>query len=60
MARPAYVTDAMLTYLDRLRESGTINMFGAGPWVRREFRLDKATSDAVLSYWMETFGKEDR
>ena len=60
MSRPAYVTDEMLTYLDRLRESGKTNMFGAASWVGREFKLDKTTSHDVLSYWMETFGKEDR
>jgi hypothetical protein len=65
--RPEFVTDAMLTYLDELRESGETNMFGAGGYLDAEFpelwmggeaprsyrSSDKARK--VLSYWMATF-----
>ena len=54
--KPAATTDEMLVYLDRLRESGVTNMFGAGPFLRRKFGLGKAEASAVLVYWMETFG----
>ena len=42
-------------YLDRLRESGRTNMFGAGPYLRMEFGLDRKESSAILLEWMRTF-----
>jgi hypothetical protein len=58
--RPEIVTDDMLEYLDSLRESGATNMFGARPYVQRLFSLSKSDAGTVLSYWMQTFGKDDR
>jgi hypothetical protein len=60
MSRPDYVNDEHLKYLDDLRESGLTNMFGAVPYIKEEFGLDRKTSRQILSYWMETFGKDDR
>lgn len=45
-------------YLDELRESGETNMFGAGPYLREEFDMDRATSHTVLKSWQDTFSKE--
>lgn len=45
-------------YLDRLRESGITNMFGAGPYVEDEFGLGRQEAKDLLIEWMETF--EDR
>ncbi len=53
--KPEVVTKAHLAYLDRLRESGATNMFGAGPYLRDEFGLSKEESHEVLSYCMTTF-----
>jgi hypothetical protein len=53
--KPDCLTDEMLIYLDELKESGEINMFGARPIIASRFWLDKKESAAVLSYWMETF-----
>jgi hypothetical protein len=48
-------------YLDELRESGATNMFGAGPYLTREFReLDTKSSHEVLSEWMETFSERHK
>jgi len=55
--RPETVTDEHLEYLDALRESGDVNMFGARPYLADEFGLDKADSSAILKYWMESFGE---
>lgn len=44
-------------YLDELRDSGLINMFGAAKLLAREFPelgYDKAVS--VLHCWMERYG----
>jgi hypothetical protein len=59
--RPAYVTEEHLDYLDALRESGATNMFGARPYVLREFpELSPAEASGVLSYWMKSFGERQK
>lgn len=58
--RPAFVTDEHLEYLDELRESGDINMWGAPAYVEREFGVTSKEASEITSYWMRTFGKETR
>jgi len=58
--RPDVVTDEHLEYLDRLKESGVTNMFGAGEYIEEEFNLSRKEAKEVLVYWMRTSGKEDR
>ena len=58
--RPEMVEDAHLTYLDRLREDGVTNMFGAGPYLAELYELDPDAARTVLAYWMKTFGQEER
>jgi len=53
--KPDKCTDEHLEYLDELREFGLVNMFGARPYLAKEFGLDKKSSQEILSYWMETF-----
>jgi hypothetical protein len=43
------------TFLDELRDSGETNMFGAGPYLRDEFGLNKHQSRIILSEWMQDF-----
>ena len=43
-------------YLDRLRDSGEVNMYGAIPYLQREFpelAFDEAAARKVLSAWMD-------
>jgi hypothetical protein len=47
----------MFLYLDELRESGAVNMFGARPHLIEAFSLSKADAGAVLSKWMQTFSQ---
>jgi hypothetical protein len=55
-ARPACVSDKHIEFLDELRESGKTNMFGARPYLMREFpSLSKDDAMAVCVYWMESF-----
>ena len=45
-------------YLDRLRESGETNMYGAAPYIREEFDflyLSKAQARDILGSWMKDF-----
>jgi hypothetical protein len=44
-------------YLDRLRASGVVNMFGAGAYLEREFGMDRKTARDVLGDWMRTFSQ---
>lgn len=56
--KPEFVQDKYLRYLNAVRESGLINMFGAVPYLIYEFpELDKRQARTVLSYWMQTFSK---
>jgi len=55
------VEDTQLRFLDELRESGAVNMFGASPYLREMYpALSKAEARQVLGYWMKTFGQEER
>ena len=49
------VSEEHLYYLDKLRESGVTNMFGATPYLQNEFGLEKKEARRILLYWMETF-----
>lgn len=42
-------------YLNNLRSTGRVNMYGAAPYLREEFPdLDKPTSRKVLNQWFHT------
>ena len=61
MDKPAALTPEHLTYLDDLRESGETNMFGARPYLMREFpELSRQDALRVLEYWAATFGERRR
>ena len=42
-------------YLDKLRESGKTNMFGAGVYLEKEFGIGRKEAREILSEWMRTF-----
>lgn len=48
-------TDEHLKYLDRLRESGKTNMFGAAPYLQKKFGIDRKEAGQILLEWMRTF-----
>ena len=48
--------DTMFTYLEGLRQSGVTNMFGAGPYLEREFGLNRNEANEVLLDWMKENG----
>jgi hypothetical protein len=39
-------------YLNRLRESGATNMFGASPYLEMEFDMNRREARQVLLDWM--------
>jgi hypothetical protein len=40
-------------FLNVLRRTGEVNMFGAAPWLEDYFLLDKRTARKVLLDWMQ-------
>lgn len=43
-------------FLEDLRESGEVNMFGAAPYLMEEFpELDRREAKAIVQEWMRTF-----
>lgn len=42
-------------FLDVLRSSGKTNMFGAGPYIEKHFKVKKQEARELLHVWMTTF-----
>jgi len=42
-------------FLDKLRDSGETNMFGAVPYLIDEFGLTKKEAINILSDWMDSY-----
>lgn len=49
--------DDLAQYLTELRDGGTTNMFGAVPFLVREYGLPKRDAQYVLHYWFENFNR---
>ena len=45
-------------YLDALRESGAVNMFGAGAYLQDEFGLSRYEARTILIAWMGQYSGE--
>jgi len=56
--KSTYQEQEVFEYLDELRESGATNMFGATPYIVKEFRYSEQESRRMLSLWMHNFNKE--
>jgi len=48
----------ILSYLNDLRQSGVVNMFGATSYIIDEFGIDKREASRILSLWMKNFNDE--
>ena len=46
-------------YLEDLRRSGVTNMFGASPYLAKEFDLDAKEADLILADWMRNYNPDD-
>ena len=53
-------TKDYFNYLEDLRQSGETNMFGAGPYLRKEFGLSRKESHDILDSWMSHKEQECR
>ena len=48
------------TYLNSLRESGAMNMYGAAPYLASDFpELTQSEANAVLKDWMNSFSRKE-
>ena len=58
---PKWCEQKHLEFLDELREDGITNMYGAVPYLIKEYpELDDTTAGKILSYWMMTFPKRHK
>ena len=46
-----YPIDGYFRMLDTLRESGTMNMYGAPRWLQNEFQLSRDKSIEIFELW---------
>jgi len=53
--RPDFVEEEHLIFLDELRGSGEVNMYGAKPYLVDEFCLENREAGNLLTYWMGSF-----
>ena len=42
-------------FLNRLRDSGSVNMFGAAPVLQEVFDVDRKEAQRILLEWMKQF-----
>ena len=47
-----------LEYLNSLRNSGAINMFGARPYIQKRFGIELKEAGRLLTLWMDNFNEE--
>lgn len=48
----------MFNYLNYLRGSGAVNMFGAASYLANEFGIDQKAATRVLGKWMKNFSED--
>lgn len=46
-------------YLENLRRSGVVNMFGAAQFIVREFGVSTGEAHDILSDWMRNYNPDD-
>ena len=46
-------------YLNALRDSGVVNMFGAGPYLQEQFGLSRSEARTILIAWMNQYSGEE-
>lgn len=46
-------------YLENLRKSGVVNMYGAAPYLQKTFDLTEKEAREILADWMNNYNKED-
>jgi len=58
--RPDIVKDEHLAYLDDLRDSGVVNMWGAAPFLANTFDgLNRDSANIIFDYWKDTYSERN-
>jgi hypothetical protein len=52
--------EEIFKYLQDLRDSGAINMWGAGAYLEDEFGLTRREAKAALLDWFESFNTQEK
>ena len=52
-------TNKYWIYLENLRRSGVVNMFGAAPYLQDVFGIDKNRAKEILADWMRNYDPDD-
>jgi len=52
--------DKVNVFLDSIRESGAINMFGAAPYVAEAFGVSRNEAKDLVKNWMQTFAERHK
>jgi len=52
-------TNEYWIYLENLRKTGLVNMYGAGPYLENDFGLSKQEARKILLDWMHNYNPED-
>lgn len=47
--------DQVFAFLNLLRDSGKVNMFGAGPYVQEAFDFSRAQAKQYILAWMKSY-----
>jgi len=54
---PEFTQEDVYQFLDELRESGVTNMFGASPYIIKEFHVTRYEAHRLLNKWMVDWNK---
>ena len=52
-------TNKYWIFLENLRKSGSVNMFGAVPYIMAEFHVSRQRATEILTTWMSNYNRED-
>ena len=54
---PDKMVNEVYLYLEQLKESGETNMFGAGVYLEKHFKLPKGKAREYLADWMKQYNQ---
>ena len=57
MVNDEFWRNEVYLYLEQLRETGETNMFGAGVYLEKHFKLPKHEARGYLADWMKQYNK---
>ena len=55
----AKTTNEYWIFLEKLRRSGEVNMFGSAPYLQEAFGLSGMEARAIVSEWMQNYNPND-